>query len=103
MWEESFCCYVLWESPFWRMYGQAGFLRADTTLLCRSTAQAATKLPAEEFFCEKPELSVVVGGLGAGVSPPPFPAQRGTIIRSKLHPSKKETTEPAIDLSKEQT
>lgn len=64
MWEESFCCYVLWESPVWRMYGQAGFLRPDTALLCRSTAQATAELPAEECF-EKPvpqELSVCVRG-----------------------------------------
>lgn len=34
-WEESFCCYVLWESPVWRIYGQAGVLRADMAELYR--------------------------------------------------------------------
>lgn len=65
-------------------------LRADTALLCRSTAQAAPELPAEEYFVKSlyPDLGLEC--------PPPVPA--ATRDKSRVQTAKKETTEPAINL-----
>lgn len=35
-WEESFCCYVLWVSPIWRIHGQADFEGWHSNVVCRS-------------------------------------------------------------------
>lgn len=44
-WEESFCCYVLWESPVWRIYGLADSESWHGNVVCRSATVKQLRQP----------------------------------------------------------
>lgn len=44
-WEESFCCYVLWESPVWRIYGLADSESWHGNVVCRSARVKQLRQP----------------------------------------------------------